>query len=97
MNGGRARFDYRNDAVVFSQGEAWDAVLYIHNGKIKIMVTSEQGKEAVVDVLGAKEFFVEGCLISQPQRLARAAALGSFIYWRVEAHAKQKKRQDARP
>src|SRR5260221_14461617 len=61
--GGRAEFAYRKDEVIFSQGEAADAVFYIHKGKVKIVVTSELGKEAVVAILGAGEFFGEGCLI----------------------------------
>src|SRR3984893_14936384 len=84
VNGGRSKFDYREDGIIFSQGEAADAVFYIHKGKIKIVVTSEQGKEAVVAILGAGEFFGEGCLIAQPLRLATATALVESVVMRVE-------------
>ena len=84
VNGGRSKFDYRKDGIIFSQGEAADAVFYIHKGKIKIVVTSEQGKEAVVAILGAGEFFGEGCLIAQPLRLATATALVESVVMRVE-------------
>ena len=47
---------------VFSQGNSADAVFYIQKGKVKITVVSEQGKEAVVAVLGPDEFCGEGCL-----------------------------------
>src|ERR1700730_17488922 len=84
VNGGRAEFKYRKDEIIFSQGEAADAVFYIHKGKVKIVVTSEQGKEAVVAILEAGEFFGEGCLISQPRRLATATALVESVVMRVE-------------
>ena len=48
------------------------------------MVTSEQGKEAVVAILGVGEFFGEGCLITQPLRLATAVALVECVAMRVE-------------
>ena len=67
--------DLRKDEVVFRQSAAADAVFYIQKGKIKIVVSSEQGKEAVVGVMGPGEFFGEGCLIGQPLRLATAKAM----------------------
>jgi CRP/FNR family transcriptional regulator, cyclic AMP receptor protein len=67
--------DLRKNEVVFLQSAAADAVFYIQKGKIKIVVASEQGKEAVVGVMGPGEFFGEGCLIGQPLRLATAKAM----------------------
>ena len=58
--------DLRKEEVVFRQSAAADAVFYIQKGKIKIVVASKQGKEAVVGILGPGEFFGEGCLIGQP-------------------------------
>ena len=59
---GRSIGKYRKEQIVFSQGDPADAVFYIQKGKVKITVVSEQGKEAVVAILGANEFFGEGCL-----------------------------------
>jgi CRP/FNR family transcriptional regulator, cyclic AMP receptor protein len=67
--------DLRKDEVVFVQATPADAVFYIQKGKIKIMVASEQGKEAVVGILSPGEFFGEGCLSGQPLRLATAIAM----------------------
>jgi CRP/FNR family cyclic AMP-dependent transcriptional regulator len=67
--------DLRRNEVVFRQSAAADAVFYIQRGKIKIVVASQQGKEAVVGVMGPGEFFGEGCLIGQPLRLATAKAM----------------------
>jgi CRP/FNR family cyclic AMP-dependent transcriptional regulator len=84
LNGGRTVSDYRKDEVIFSQGHPADAVFYLQSGKIKIVVASEQGKEAVVAILGAGEFFGEGCLIGQPLRLATATAMTDAAAMRLE-------------
>src|SRR4249920_1333500 len=60
---------------VFSQGEAADAVFYIQQGKVKLTVVSQQGKEAVVAILGPGHFFGEGCLNGHPVRIATTRAV----------------------
>ena len=75
VNHGRTVSSYRRDAIVFRQAGPADGVFYIRKGRVKIVVASQQGKEAVVAVLGAGEFFGEGCLIGQPLRLATARAM----------------------
>ena len=72
MGEGRTITKYRKNQVVFSQGEPADAVFYIQKGKVKLTVVSEQGKEAVVAILGTVQFFGEGCLAGQPRRMATA-------------------------
>ena len=62
VNGGRSISTYPANQTVFAQGSSADAVFYIQKGKVKITVVSEQGKEAVVEVLGPDEFCGEGCL-----------------------------------
>src|SRR2546430_6141263 len=52
---GKTISKYRKDQIVFSQGEVADAVFYIQQGKIKLTVVSEQGKEAVVAILGDRK------------------------------------------
>ena len=75
---------YRKGEVIFSQGRPADAVFYIQRGKVKITVISEQGKEAVVAVMGPDEFCGEGCLTGQPLRLATAAAMTECEIMRLE-------------
>lgn len=75
--------DLRGEEVVFQQSADADAVFYIKTGKIKIVVTSQQGREAVVGILGPGEFFGEGCLIGQPLRLATARAMSDSQVARV--------------
>jgi CRP/FNR family cyclic AMP-dependent transcriptional regulator len=83
VDGGRTLSNYRKDTVVFSQAEPADAVFYIQSGKVKIAVTSEQGKEAVIAILGPGEFFGEGCLIAQPLRLAEATSMTESTVMRI--------------
>lgn len=75
VEGGRTISQYRKDQVVFRQGDPADSVFCIHTGDAKIAVTSDQGKEAVVAVLGEGDFFGEGCLGGQTMRMATASAM----------------------
>jgi CRP/FNR family transcriptional regulator, cyclic AMP receptor protein len=75
VNGGHSLSDYRKNQIVYTQGDPADSVFYIHKGKAKITVLSEQGKEAVVALLGPEDFFGEGCLAGQPRRMATASAM----------------------
>ena len=71
---GKTISKYRKDQIVFSQGQVADAVFYIQQGKVKLTVVSEQGKEAVVAILGPGHFFGEGCLNGHPLRIATTRA-----------------------
>jgi CRP/FNR family cyclic AMP-dependent transcriptional regulator len=59
---GRSIGEYHKDQIVFLQGDPADAVFYVERGEVKVTVVSEQGKEAVVAILGTNQFFGEGCL-----------------------------------
>jgi CRP/FNR family transcriptional regulator, cyclic AMP receptor protein len=81
---GKTISKYRRDQVVFSQGQVADAVFYIQQGKVKLTVVSEQGKEAVVAVLGPGQFFGEGCLNGHPLRIATTRAIDECVLTRLE-------------
>ncbi len=74
----------RRRQIVFSQGDAADAVFYIEKGKIELRVLSQQGKEAVLAILGVGDFFGEGCLDGQPLRMAKAAAVTECSVMRLK-------------
>jgi CRP-like cAMP-binding protein len=84
---GRSLGTYRKGQIVFSQGDPADEVFYIQKGKVKVTVISEQGKEAVVAILAADEFFGEGCLAGQAQRIATAATMTESVIVRLEKAA----------
>ncbi len=81
---GRVVSTHRKGEILFAQGDDADAIFYIREGKVKVTVISEHGKEAVVAILGADEFVGEGCLIGQPKRLATASAMTDCVTMRVE-------------
>src|SRR5919204_7071953 len=66
--------NYPKGKIVFSQGQPSDAVMYIQKGGVKISVLSRSGKEAVVAMLGAGDFFGEGALTGQSIRIGTATA-----------------------
>jgi CRP/FNR family cyclic AMP-dependent transcriptional regulator len=84
---GRSIGKYRKGQVVFAQGGPGDAVFYIQKGKAKLTVVSEQGKEAVIAILGADDFFGEGCLAGQTQRIATVTAMTDSVIVRLEKSA----------
>ena len=84
---GKTSREYKDNEVVFSQGDAADAVFYIQSGKVKLTAVSAQGKEAVVAILPEGSFFGEGCLAGQPLRMATATALQRAAIIRVTKQA----------
>jgi CRP/FNR family transcriptional regulator, cyclic AMP receptor protein len=86
-NGGRTISQYRKNQIVFSQGDLADSVFSIHDGKVKLTVISEQGKEAIVAVLGSDEFCGEGYLTGQLRRVATAVAMTECKIMRLEKAA----------
>jgi CRP-like cAMP-binding protein len=81
---GRVIGKYKKDDTIFLQGDPADAVFYIQKGKVQIMVVSKQGKEGVVAVLGAGEFFGEGCLAGQPFHISTASATVDATIVKIE-------------
>jgi CRP-like cAMP-binding protein len=84
VNGGRTVSNYRKNQIVYSQGAPADSVFYIRTGKVKIAVLSEQGKEAVVSILGKDDFFGEGCLAGQARRLATVTTMTECVIARMK-------------
>ena len=72
---------------IYMQGDPADSVFFLQLGKVKLSVTSNQGKEAIVAVLDAGEFFGEGCLAGQPLRMATATAMTHCTLVRIEKPA----------
>jgi len=81
---GKTVLEYRAKRNIFMQGELADSIFFLGRGKVKIAVTSFEGKEAIVATLGSGEFFGEGCLAGQPLRMATAISVGDCTITRVE-------------
>ena len=69
------RINYGPAARIFAQGDPATRVMYIESGAVRLSVLSHAGKEAVIAVLENGHFFGEGCLASQPRRMATATAM----------------------
>jgi CRP-like cAMP-binding protein len=72
---GKTILQFRKDQIVFAQGDAADTVFYIQKGRVKVVVISEQGKEAVVGILELGQFFGEGCMNGHSVRIATTTAM----------------------
>jgi CRP-like cAMP-binding protein len=84
---GRSILKRRLGQTVFSQGDPADALFFLQKGKVKVTTVSQQGKEAVVAILGAADFFGEGCLAGQPLRISTVAALADCSIARLDKAA----------
>jgi len=75
INGGRKIESFSKKQTIFAQGDSSDAVFYIKEGRVKLTVVSQVGKEATIGILNKGDFFGEGCLTGQPLRLCSATAM----------------------
>jgi CRP/FNR family cyclic AMP-dependent transcriptional regulator len=87
VDDGRLTQTYTAGSIVFSQGEPADAVFFLQHGRIKVSLLSARGKEAVLALLSADEFFGEGCLAGQSVRMMTAAAITPCTVVRIEKAA----------
>jgi len=81
---GKTLLQARKHQLIFSQGDAADAVFYIQAGQVKLTVVSQQGKEAVLAILERDSFFGESCLAGHLLRLATATAFGDATLVRLD-------------
>jgi CRP/FNR family transcriptional regulator, cyclic AMP receptor protein len=84
---GKTISEFPKGQVVFSQGDAADAVFYIQKGEVTLSVVSEQGKEAVVGIPQSGHFFGEGCLNGHPLRMTTARATVECLITRIAKEA----------
>jgi CRP-like cAMP-binding protein len=73
--------------LIFTQGDAADAVFYIRAGKVRLTVVSKIGKEATIGILTERDFFGEGALAGQVVRMGSAAAMTDCELLRVNKKA----------
>jgi CRP/FNR family cyclic AMP-dependent transcriptional regulator len=73
--------------TIFAQGDKADAVFYIQKGKVRLTVVSSAGKEATIAIVSEGNFFGEGSLAGQLQRMGSAAAMTDCELLRVDKKA----------
>ena len=84
---GRAASGYASGQVIFAQGDPADAVFYVQTGRVKLTIVSGQGKEEVVGIYSATDFFGEASLAGQPLRIATATAMSECLIVRLAKSA----------
>jgi CRP/FNR family cyclic AMP-dependent transcriptional regulator len=85
IDGGRRIGAFSQKHTIFAQGESSDAVFYIKEGKVKLTVVSETGKEAAIGILNKGDFFGEGCLTTgQTRRLCSATAMTDCSVMKID-------------
>jgi CRP-like cAMP-binding protein len=81
---GKTVKEYSANRNIFRQGDPADSVFFLRRGAVRLTVISKQGKEAIVAILNAGEFFGEGCLAGQPVRMAAASSTTDCTIIRIE-------------
>ena len=84
---GKEILKLRKGIKVFSQGDAAGAIYFIQSGRVKVTITSVKGKEAVLAMLGPREFFGEGCLVGQSLRISTATTTESSTVFEIHKRA----------
>jgi CRP/FNR family cyclic AMP-dependent transcriptional regulator len=79
VGAGKTILEFQEYQNVFEQGDVADRVFYIQKGKVKMTVLSDQGKEAVVGILGPGQFVGEGCVIGYKLRISTATAMDHCV------------------
>ena len=87
VGAGKTILEFYKDQHVFEQGDVADTVFYIQKGKVKLTVLSEQGKEAVVAILGPGQFFGEGCMNGHKLRISTTTAMEDSVITSVTKEA----------
>jgi CRP/FNR family cyclic AMP-dependent transcriptional regulator len=81
---GRQVLNLKKNETAYAQGDAADAIFYVQTGQLRITVTSANGKEATLALVGAGEFVGEDCMVlAHPLRLATATAMTDCALLRI--------------
>src|SRR5580693_1044797 len=84
---GRDMLSFEKRDTIFSQGDSTDGLFFIQKGKVQLSVVSEAGKEATLGILSEGDFFGEGGLAGQLQRMSSAVALTDCVLLHIERKA----------
>ena len=74
LTGLALRKRYPKDGVVFFENESGDTLFMISQGRIKVTILGDDGREIILSVLGSGDFFGEMALLDNEPRSATAIA-----------------------
>jgi CRP/FNR family cyclic AMP-dependent transcriptional regulator len=81
---GRQVLNLKRTETAYAQGDAADAIFYVQKGQLRVTVTSANGKEATLALVGVGEFLGEDCMVSAHLlRLATATAMTECTLLRI--------------
>ncbi len=81
---GKKVITLRKDMRLFSQGAEASAIYFIQSGGVKLTIGSSLDKEAVLAMLGPRDFFGEGCLVGQSLRISTATTTESSTIFEIQ-------------
>ena len=84
---GKTVVHYGAADVIFMQGESADSVYFLSHGTVRLSVTTDDGKEAIVATQMPGDVFGEGCLAHQPFHMATAIAAEACTVTKVDKRA----------
>ena len=84
---GKTIVRYDKNQIIFTQGDPANTIYYVQKGRVKVVVISEQGKEAVVGILEARQFFGEGCMNGHSIRIATTTAMEECLITAITKEA----------
>jgi CRP/FNR family transcriptional regulator, cyclic AMP receptor protein len=81
---GKKNLHLKKSEAAYAQGDAADAIFYVQKGQLRVTVSSAQGKEATIALVGGGEFLGEDCMVSaHPLRLSTATAMNECALLRI--------------
>jgi len=81
---GKQILSLNKNETAYAQGDVADAIFYVQKGQLRVTVTSANGKEATLALVGAGEFLGEDCMVlAHPLRLATATAMTECALLRI--------------
>jgi CRP-like cAMP-binding protein len=81
---GKKILNLKKTEAAYAQGDPADAVFYVQKGRLRVTVTSANGKEATITLVGPGEFLGETCMVSAHLlRLATATAMTDCSLLRI--------------
>lgn len=67
---------YPKNAIIINEGDETDSLYLILSGKVKIVLSDEDGKEVIISILEPGDYFGELSLIDSEPRSARVVTMG---------------------
>ncbi|MAG37282.1 MAG: hypothetical protein CL878_13695 [Dehalococcoidia bacterium] len=74
---------YPTDATIFSQGDSGSRLYIVHEGRVKIVLYAEDGRETMIAIMSPGDFLGEMSVLDGEPRSAAAVALEPVSLWYV--------------